>query len=121
MRQVADAIGISSMFGLTVIMLGCVPMSSSNEDLQPFVAVSGNYAIAEREMGPTPAPEPDGDTCESCNGTGKSDGTVTCPTCNGTGKRTKVKPQPAVASVLAVPAQSPICKTGTCSTRHIVR
>jgi hypothetical protein len=120
MRQLADAIGVSSMFGLSVIMLGCVPRLQSSEDLQAFVAVSGNYAIAERELVPTPAPDPDSDACESCNGTGKSDGTVTCPTCNGTGKRTKVQPRQAVSSVL-VPSQSPICKTGTCSTRHIVR
>lgn len=120
MRQLADAIGVSIMFGSFVILLGCVPSPSSTDDLQPFVAVGGNYAIAECEL--TPAPEPNSDVCEACNGTGKSDGTVTCPTCNGTGKKTKSAPKAASTStpILIQPAPV-ICRTGTCSTQRIVR
>jgi RecJ-like exonuclease len=114
-RQIADAVGVSTFFGLTVVMLGCIPMGTGAGNLEPFVAVTGNYAIHESSSSPTPAPAPDSDVCESCNGTGKSDGRVTCPTCNGTGKKTKV------ATVLVHPVAPTICRTGTCSTQRTVR
>lgn len=120
MRQLADAIGASTFFGLTVLMLGCLPMDSDNANLEPFVAVTGNYAIAESEMSPTPAPAPDSDVCEACNGSGKSDGRVTCPTCGGTGKRTKTKVTSTGTTLLVHPSPT-ICRTGTCSTQRTVR
>ena len=116
-RQIADAVGVSTFFGITVAMLGCIPTGTDANNLEPFVAVAGNYAIYESASSPTPAPAPDSDVCEACNGTGKSDGRVTCPTCNGTGKKTKAK----VSTVLVHPVAPTICRTGTCSTQRIVR
>ena len=89
MKPLADAIGASVFFGLVVVMLGCVPLPTSSNDLQPFIAVAGNYGVEEAAATPTPAPV--SDVCESCRGTGKADGRAICPACNGTGKTTKAK------------------------------
>lgn len=65
--------------------VGCLP----RRDLQPFVAVSGQYALMDAAVGPTPAPlpAPDG-KCKACNGTGRlGDGRVwtVCQSCGGDG------------------------------------
>lgn len=64
--------------------VGCLP----RRDLQPFIAVAGNYSIWEAAVGPTPAPpKPDG-KCKACGGTGRlGDGTVwtVCQACGGDG------------------------------------
>lgn len=54
-------------------------------DLQPWIAVSGNYALLVDELH---APDNPTGECRNCNGTGKlSDGSVSveCPVCDGTG------------------------------------
>lgn len=116
MRQIGDAIGASVMYALTVIVMGCIPMPADTSNLQPIVAVYGNYSLSGYE--PAPAPQPDSDVCEACNGTGKSDGRVICPTCNGTGKRTK---STSIGKSVLVHPVKPICTTGSCSTRPTVR
>lgn len=118
MKPLADAIGASVFFGLVVVMLGCVPLPTSSNDLQPFIAVAGNYGVEEAAATPTPAPV--SDVCESCRGTGKADGRATCPACNGTGKATKANVTSTGTTLLIHPAPT-ICKTGTCSTPRIVR
>lgn len=69
-----------------VALAGCT--AASKEDLRPFVAASGYYAIMESQATPTPAPapKPGPRTCENCNGLGYlTDGTVRsiCPVCKG--------------------------------------
>lgn len=74
----ADAIGATLMF----FTLGCVAFP--RRDMQPFVSVSGQYALMEKS-----SPEPTGQ-CENCRGAGKvGDGRVfvVCPACKGTGKK----------------------------------
>lgn len=125
-RALAESAAICIFFCAVVIPLGCIPLPATTNDLEPFVAVSGNYSIVESELSePTPAPEPESDKCETCRGTGKADGRVTCPVCNGTGKKKKqaaVTP-PATRIVyhppLVVTARE--CQSGTCSIPTIVR
>lgn len=65
---------------LVTILTGCT--RGSQDDLRPFVAVSGYYSL----MGST-TPQPQGPVkCGNCNGLGYlTDGTVrtVCPICNG--------------------------------------
>lgn len=94
-----DCIGATIFFILLFAVVGCGP-SVSTDDLQPLVAVAGNYAVAEPDPLP-PAPEPEPGVCEVCRGTGKPDGVVKCPACDGTGKSTtrcKACPIPAKSS-----------------------
>lgn len=113
MRQVADAVCTTLVYSLIIVALGCA--GSSQDDLQAFIAVTGNYGLVQTDAPPPPpAPEPESDKCETCRGTGKADGRVTCPVCGGTGKKTQK------ASVVVHPVPS-ICPTGTCSTPRIVR
>ena len=120
-RALAESAAICIFFCAVVIPLGCIPLPATTNDLEPFVAVTGNYSIAESELAePTPAPEPESDKCETCRGTGKADGRATCPACGGTGKATKAKVTSTGATILIHPAPT-ICKTGTCSTPRIVR
>ena len=90
-------------------------------DLQPWIAVTGRYALAcEPVVPPAPAPTPDSDKCESCGGKGwLGDGVtrLTCSSCNGTGRKTK-----SVILVPSAPAAEALnCKDGRCTTRVIVR
>lgn len=70
-----------------VVLAGCT--AASKEDLRPFVAASGYYAIMESQATPTPAPpapKPGPRKCDNCNGLGYlTDGTVRslCPVCKG--------------------------------------
>lgn len=69
---------------LAAILAGCT--RSTQEDLRPFVAAAGYYAIMESQATPTPAPKPGPRTCENCRGLGYlTDGTVrsVCPVCKG--------------------------------------
>lgn len=65
--------------------VGCLP----RRDLQPFIAVSGNYSLMSAAVGPTPAPLPAPESkCKACNGTGRlGDGRVwtQCEACGGDG------------------------------------
>lgn len=65
--------------------VGCLP----RRDLQPFIAVAGNYALLDAAVGPTPAPPPaPSNKCKACNGTGRlGDGRVwtQCQACGGDG------------------------------------
>lgn len=80
-----DVIGVSVMF----LAVGCA-FSPSIENLQPFVAATGQYALmAAPDAGPSPAPKPAG-KCGTCGtpvppgGGTLGDGTVKvpCPECN---------------------------------------
>lgn len=109
MRYVSDAVYVSLAYGLVIVAMGCA--APTGDELQPFVAVAGAYGVSGSGS-PAPAPEPESDKCDSCRGTGKSDGRVTCPVCGGTGKKT--------TKVLVHPVSQP-CNTGTCSTLRTVR
>lgn len=64
---------------LAVFLAGCT--RGPQEDLRPFVAAAGYYALMESQ-----APKPGPRTCENCNGLGYlTDGTVrtVCPVCKG--------------------------------------
>ena len=68
---------------IIISFTGCVKKQGG--DLQPWLAVSGNYSLLVHELN-----SPDNPTgkCRNCNGTGKlSDGSVSveCPVCDGTG------------------------------------
>jgi hypothetical protein len=110
-----DSVGIAVIAIVAASIVGCVERSVK-ENLQPFIAVTGNYGVWDAAVGPTPAPVPS-DVCSNCQGTGKvlerpdqpqSKVYITCAACDGTGK-TKAKEQP--------------CVSGTCrpATRSIVR
>jgi hypothetical protein len=111
---VVDAVGLAVMAVIAACIVGCVERQVK-ENLQPFIAVTGNYGVWSAEVGPTPAPAA---VCSACNGTGKvlerpdqpqNKVYITCAACGGTGKP-KVKEQPP-------------CTSGTCPpvTRSIVR
>lgn len=112
---IADAIGVCILAVLAACVVGCVEQTVK-ANLQPFVAVSGNYGVWDAAAGPTPAPAPSS-VCSTCKGTGKvlerpdqpqSKVYITCAACDGTGK-TKTRGMP--------------CTSGTCPpvTRSIVR
>lgn len=126
LRAIADSAVICAVFGAAIVMLGCIPQPSSTRDLEPFIAVAGNYAIAESELQePSPVPEPESDKCETCRGTGKADGRVTCPSCNGTGKKKKQATVTAPATRIVYHPPLVIttreCQSGTCSIPTIAR
>jgi hypothetical protein len=78
-----DVIGVTFMF----LAVGCA-LAPGVSDLQPVVAVAGQYAIMSQR--PTPAPQPPSGKCGTCGtpvppGGGKlGDGRVEvpCPECN---------------------------------------
>ena len=83
------------LVAFVITLTGC---SSAADDLRPFVAVAGRYALMADKK-PGPAIQTD---CSNCRGTGRvGDGTVSskCPVCKGTGK---------------VTSSSAPCKDGTC-------
>lgn len=52
------------------------------------ILVMSNDLLGEPQSAPDDKPEPQGDECENCYGTGRSgDGISVCGVCNGTGKR----------------------------------
>lgn len=68
---------------LLASLAGCTNKTAI--DLQPWIAVSGNYSLLVHEL---EAPDNPTGECRNCNGTGKlSDGSVSveCPVCDGTG------------------------------------
>lgn len=91
-------------------------------DLQPWIAVTGRYALAcDPAVPPAPLPTPDSDKCDTCGGKGflgdVSQTRLTCTDCNGTGRKTK-----SVILVPTAPAAAALnCKDGRCTTRVIVR
>jgi hypothetical protein len=73
------------VFATLALLPGCVALPRRGQDLQPFVAAAGRYALMQSG---TAKPAPSG-RCENCRGAGKiGDGTVfvVCPICKGTGK-----------------------------------
>lgn len=107
MRHLAtDTLGVCILAIFIAAVVGCVEREVT-ENLQPLIAVTGNYGVWDAAVGPTPAPKPS-NVCSSCGGRGKvGDGRVSvpCAACDGTG----------------VIGENPICKSGTCTTRSIVR
>ena len=88
---------------IMLVIGGC---SSAQEDLRPFVAVSGRYSMMAQAK-PAPSVKTD---CSNCRGLGYlTDGRVRseCPICKGTGK--------------VVSSSSPPCKDGTCPKPAISR
>jgi hypothetical protein len=110
-----DATGVAIVAIIAAAVVGCVE-KNVKENLQPLVAVTGNYGVWSAAVGPTPAPSPSA-ACSTCRGTGKvlerpdqpqNKVYITCAACDGTGKE-KTKDAP--------------CTSGTCppATRSIVR
>lgn len=99
-----DAIGVFILAIIIAAIVGCVEREVK-ENLQPLIAVTGNYGVLDAAVGPTPAPS---NVCPSCNGrkvVGDGRVMVKCAACDGTG----------------VIGEKPVCKSGTCTTRSIVR
>jgi hypothetical protein len=75
----ADSLGVVMLAAVTGLPLGCdIRPQPPRDDLQPLIAVAGNYELLVTGPRPTPAPEPTPapgrDGCQSgcrCNGTGK--------------------------------------------------
>lgn len=95
----ADTIGVAIFASIATIPLSCVPLAPpvvEREDLQPLVAVAGNYSILASGSA---APAPPSSGCEAgckCSGTGiekSGDGLANvscrCPeTCSCKAKKT---------------------------------
>ena len=84
-----DPLGLVAAFVLFLILLWSMGCSSSAST--PNQGLAGAiWAVAIGPGDPAPVVVPDGDICESCNGTGKvGDGRtmLKCEECNGTGKQ----------------------------------
>lgn len=76
---IADSFGVVILASVAAMPLGCgIKPSAAKEDLQPLIAVAGNYELLVSGPRPTPAPEPTPapgrDGCQGgcrCNGTGR--------------------------------------------------
>jgi RecJ-like exonuclease len=81
------------LIAFSLVMVGCVmTLPADDSTLTAELASETARAMVQMRATPTPTPEPAGDKCENCNGTGKvGDGRVfvKCPECDGTGKRKK--------------------------------
>jgi hypothetical protein len=57
---IGDSIGVAILAGITALPLGCItrPPAPQKVDLQPFIAVAGNYSLMVSGPRPTPAPAP---------------------------------------------------------------
>lgn len=87
MRTLIDSFGAAWLMVIIILPVGCLRLPTDPGDLQPFVAVSGHYAILEASSPAPPKPAPAG-KCSECRGTGVlGDGTVSvpCPACGGDG------------------------------------
>lgn len=94
------------MLAIVAGFVGC-DLKSEKENLQPLIAVAGNYGVWSAAVGPTPAPSPS-KVCRSCNGrkvVGDGRVMVKCAACDGTGVEKDAKQ----------------CTTGTCQTPSTVR
>ncbi len=81
------------MIAFLLVLVGCVmTLPADDSTLTAELASETARAMVQMRATPAPTPEPAGDKCENCNGTGKvGDGRVfvKCPECDGTGKRKK--------------------------------
>lgn len=89
-----------------VMFVGCVASIPRDDSLTADIACEASRAVVRLRQGMPPAPKPNSDDCENCEGGWLGDGRikVKCPICNGTGKKPK--------SVLVKP--SPACVNGVC-------
>jgi DnaJ-class molecular chaperone len=81
-----------------IVSIGCVASLPTDPGISADLAVETARMVIASRAAP-PAPTPDSDRCENCNGTGKiGDGRIVmpCPECNGTGKAAKSVLHPAV-------------------------
>ena len=81
------------LVAFSIVLVGCVmTLPADDAALTADIATETARALVQSRAKPDPAPQPVGDKCENCNGTGKvGDGRVfvKCPVCDGTGKRKK--------------------------------
>ena len=81
------------LVAFSIVLVGCVmTLPADDAALTADIATETARALVQSRANPEPAPQPVGDKCENCNGTGKvGDGRVfvKCPVCDGTGKRKK--------------------------------
>lgn len=76
------------LLSLAVFNLGCLP---EKHDFRPLVSVAAGTAQASEHVpdpGPAPEPNPPGEECINCGGTGELGDTTTvikCPVCGGDG------------------------------------
>jgi hypothetical protein len=72
----ADGIGVAMLAAVAALPLGCgVRPIEAKDDLQPLIAVAGNYSVlvSGKNPSPAPAPAPKPNGCRAgcrCNGTG---------------------------------------------------
>jgi hypothetical protein len=85
-HAILDSLGVVAVVAALTLPLGCVKLPAKQADLQPLVAVAGQYAM-QSQSNPKPAPT---GTCPNCGakvppgGGWVGDGTikVPCPECN---------------------------------------
>lgn len=99
-----------------VLAAGCSQREAV--DLQPWIAVTGHYALIATGDPSVPVTGP----CPNCNGEGRvGDGKVfvTCPACDGTGVRPEslvVQPEILISPQGAAAARP--CPDGKCNTKR---
>lgn len=84
------------VIAFAVVFVGCVATLPAGDPsvTADLAAETARLVVQLRHMPPSPAPQPAGDKCDNCKGTGKvrsGDGIAvfTCPSCQGTGKTPK--------------------------------
>jgi hypothetical protein len=80
-----------------IVSIGCVASLPTDPGISADLAVETARMVVAGRAAP-PAPTPDSDRCENCNGTGKiGDGRIVleCPECSGTGNASKSVLHPA--------------------------
>lgn len=75
-----------------LVFVGCVVSIPADDGTSADMACEAARMIVQARSSMPPAPKPEGEKCDNCDGTGTlGDGriTVKCPQCDGTGKKPK--------------------------------